>query len=302
MEADLFIAGCGYVGSALARLALGRGLRVAALTRNSSRAVELRCAGVGVIEADLALDGWHRELPVAPRWVVNCVSSGGGGVEGYRRSYVDGMASLLRWAEAAGPAGSILYTGSTSVYPQDGGARVDEDCPTRADGERGALLLEAERLLRGAGAAASRCFILRLTGIYGPGRHHLLDQVRVGEVTGGAEHRLNLIHRDDAASAIVACLESGLGSGVHVLNAADDAPTPKGEVAGWLAARIRVPPPRFSGNPHPARRSVVPDRVIASDRLRAATGWRPSFPTFREGYESILSAAAAGAQSGASIP
>lgn len=294
---DLFIAGCGYVGGALARLALGRGLRVAALTRNAARGAELRAAGVKVLQADLAADDWHRELPAAPRWIVNCVSSGGGGVEGYRRSYVDGMASLLRWAEKAGPAGAILYTGSTSVYPQDGGQRVDEGSPTAADGERGALLLEAERLLRESPAAASRRFILRLAGIYGPGRHHLLEQVRAGEVTGGSQHHLNLIHRDDAADAILACLESPGGEGVHVYNAADDAPTPKGEVAAWLAARLGLPTPRFTGVAHPARRTIVPDRVIVNARLRSTTGWRPRFPTFREGYESILSAAVAGAQS-----
>ena len=297
MTSDLFIAGCGYVGASVARLGLDGGLRVTALTRNAERAEALRKAGVEVVVADLASDAWHRELPAVPRWVVNCVSSGGGGVDGYRKSYVEGTASLARWMQARGGTDALLYTGSTSVYPQTEGERVDEASPVGAADERGALLLEAERLVRAADGAARRRFILRLTGIYGPGRHHLLEQVRTGEVSGGGEHRLNLIHRDDAAAAIVACLESPLGPGAHVFNAADDSPTPKAEVAGWLAQRLGVPPPRFTGVAHPARRAIVPDRVIVNVALRRETGWRPRFPTFREGYGSILSRGTDAAQS-----
>ena len=299
MASDLFIAGCGYVGAALARLAMRRGLRVVALTRNPARAEALRAAGAEVIVADLAADAWHRELPSIPRWVVNTVSSGGGGVDGYRRSYVEGTSSLVRWAEAAGGADTLLYTGSTSVYPQGAGERVDESSATGASDERGALLLEAERLVRAASGAARRRFVLRLAGIYGPGRHHLLEQVRAGEVSWGGGHRLNLIHRDDAAAAILACLDSGLETGAHVFNAADDAPTPKSEVAGWLAERLGVPPPRFTGAAHPARRAIVPDRVVVNAALRRQTGWSPWFPTYREGYESILSHGMDAAQSGA---
>jgi nucleoside-diphosphate-sugar epimerase len=238
---------------------------------------------------------------VLPRWVVNCVSSGGGGVEGYRKSYVEGTRSLVRWAETAGGADALLYTGSTSVYPQGAGERVDEASPVGAADERGALLLEAERLVREAAGAAPRRFVLRLAGIYGPGRHHLLEQLRAGEVSGGGGHRLNLIHRDDAAAAILACLESAPEPGAHVFNVADDAPASKAEVAGWLAARLGLPPPLFTGVAHPARRAVVPDRFIVNAALRRGTGWRPRFPTFREGYESILSRGTDAAQSGAGI-
>ncbi|MFM9031209.1 MAG: NAD-dependent epimerase/dehydratase family protein [Opitutaceae bacterium] len=301
MTSDLFIAGCGYVGAAVARLALERGVRVTALTRNPVRAAALRELGVKVVVADLASDAWHREVPAAPRWVVNCVSSSGGGVDGYRKSYVEGTTSLVRWVENAGGTDALLYTGSTSVYPQGAGERVDETSPVGAADERGALLLEAERLVQEAARAARRRFVLRLAGIYGPSRHHWLEQVRTGEVSGGGEHRLNLIHRDDAAAAILACLSSELGPGAHVFNVADDAPTPKAEVAAWLAQRMALPRPQFTGVAHPARCAVVPDRVIVNAALRRETGWRPSFPTFREGYESILSRGTDAAQSGAAI-
>ena len=112
---------------------------------------------------------------------------------------------------------------------------------------------------------------------------------------------LNLIHRDDAAGAILACLESKLATGTHVFNAADDAPAPKAEVAGWLARELGVPTPLFTGAAHPARRAVVPDRVVMNAELRRQTGWRPRFSNYREGYESILSHGTDAAQSGDGI-
>src|SRR5437868_4846656 len=125
----LVIFGCGYVGSELAREGLVRGLRVCALTRNEAKAIALRSAGVDVVLADLAADDWHARIEGGPDFAVNCVSSGGAGLAGYRRSYVDGMDSILRWARTRGAVGTLAYTSSTSVYPQDGGGRVDETSP-----------------------------------------------------------------------------------------------------------------------------------------------------------------------------
>lgn len=285
----LFIVGCGYVGRAVAAAAVAEGARVGALTRNPETAAALRATGVAVVVADLASDSWHRQCGEAPDLLVNCVSSGGGGLEAYQRSYGDGMASLAAWAARVGPVGTAVYTSSTSVYPQGDGQTVDEEAATGGDGERAAILLQAEATLRGAARAWGRWFILRLAGIYGPGRHFLLDQVMAGEVAGVGDHRLNLIHRDDAVAAILACLGAPAAVGSEVFNVADEGAARKAEVAGWLAQRAGLPMPRFSGAAGSQRRSVVPDRVIQSARLRAKLGWRPKYPTYREGYGSFLS-------------
>lgn len=281
--------GCGYVGAALAAQAVAQGLRVTALTRNAAKATLLREVGIEAVVADLASDDWHDRVPGTPDHAVNCVSSGGAGIEGYRHSYVEGMASILRWARRHGAPRTLLYTGSTSVYPQDGGARIDEAAPTAGVGERGQLLLEAEQRLRDGLPAGSRWFILRLAGIYGPGRHHLLDQVRSGGVAGVGSHRLNLAHRDDIVSAIRTCLGAPEGMGRGIFNVADDHPAPKEEVVRWLATRLGLPVPAFSGEPAGTRRAVMPDRIIANGKLKAALGWSPRYPSYREGYESLLS-------------
>ena len=134
----------------------------------------------------------------------------------------------------------------------------------------------------------SRRFVLRLAGIYGPGRMHLVEQVKSGEIAGRGEHHLNLVHRDDIVGAIAACSRAPGGVG-GVFNVVDDAPTRRAEVAAWLADRLGVVLPRFTGEPHPGRRTVTPDRRILNGRLRRELGWRPAFPSFREGYATLLS-------------
>src|SRR3954462_342252 len=94
----LLIFGCGYVGSELARQAIGRGHRVSALTRNPQKASDLRALGINVVVADLAESSWHHHFANGADYVLNAVSSGGGGADGYRRSYVAGMTSILQWA------------------------------------------------------------------------------------------------------------------------------------------------------------------------------------------------------------
>lgn len=285
----LVIFGCGYVGCEVARQALARGMQVAALTRNAAKVAALAREGVETVVGDLASETWHAQIPGGADFVLNCVSSGGAGIEGYRRSYVEGMNSILNWAGRQGAVGTFVYTSSTSVYPQGEGAIVNETSAAGGE-ERAQILLAAEEALRAhAGSACGRWFVLRLAGIYGPGRHHLLNQVRAGEIAGRGEYRLNLAHRDDIAAAIWACFDAPPETQDHIFNVADDGAAPKAEIVQWLASRLAVPMPRFSGEPAAGRRAVTPDRTIANAKLKSMLGWTPRYPAFREGYESLLS-------------
>jgi nucleoside-diphosphate-sugar epimerase len=282
----LVIFGCGYLGGEIARWSADRGVRVTALTRNEEKAAALRAAGITAVVAELAGDAWHPAIGGADL-VLNCVSSGGGGAEAYRRSYLAGMKSVLAWAEQHGPVGTLVYTSSTSVYPQDGGVRVGETSPVAGRDERSAVLVETEALLPANPQAVRHCLVLRLAGIYGPGRTHLLQQVRTGRVSGAAAHHLNLIHRDDACAAIWAALAHAPVPGSHLFNVADDGAATKAEVTAWLAGRLGVPAPRFTGEPAGGRAPAL-DRIIVNARLKSVLGWSPRFPTYREGYASLL--------------
>ena len=284
--------GCGYVGAALAVSLRADGARVTALTRNAARAEELRSRGVDVVAADLAGTDWHARIAAPVDAVVNTVSAADPTPAGYRRSYVDGTRSILAWAERLPrPPAVAVYTSSTGVYPQGGGARVEESASTGGS-PTGDILVEAENLLLGAAPRiVGRTFVLRLAGIYGPGRHSLLDQLRAGAETinGRGDHRLNLVHRDDVVGAIRAALAAPAPVAGGVFNVSDGAPAAKAEVVAWLAARLGRATPAFDAASPSIRRggAGVPDRIIANDRLRAALGWMPRYPGYREGYAAL---------------
>ena len=299
---QLLIFGCGYIGGAVAEAALARGWTVTALTRNPVKAAALAAKGIAVVTADLATPGWHAAMAREQDIVLNCVSSGGGGLDGYRRSYVDGMRSILAWAGEKCPA-TLIYTSSTSVYPQDHGEVVTEDSPVGAGGSEAAgPLLETEQLVQTAHGFA-RWFVLRLAGIYGPGRHYLLDQLRAGATVfpGTGTHRLNLAHRDDIVTAILACATAPATVRDAIFNVAGETAATKSEVTAWIAQQIGCAAPAFArdGGELPGgvarvrgRSGPVPDRLISNARLTATLGWRPQFPDFRDGYRQIFEAEA----------
>jgi nucleoside-diphosphate-sugar epimerase len=292
----LVVFGAGYVGGELAKQAVEAGARVTALTRNEEKARAFSAEGIEAVVADLASDAWHGRIAGGADFVVNCVSGGGAGIDGYRRSYLGGMKSVAAWLATTGGAGAAVYTSSTSVYPQDGGVRVDETAAVDCEGERPRVLVEAEESLLGLPKSTGRRTVLRLGGIYGPGRHHLLEQVRSGEVAGRGDHHLNLIHRDDICGAIWSALmaddggrEAGAADG-EIFNVADDGAAPKSEIVNWLAGKLGLPAPVFSGAPAAGRRAVTPDRIIDNAKIKRVLGWRARYASFREGYAAILGA------------
>jgi len=303
----MLILGCGYLGTALAQVALAGGESVSALTRSAERAGELRTLGFAkVAAADIATDDWHAAFDPAGETIVFCVAPAQRGEEGYRQAYVEGAKSIIRWLEKSAvagrpPARELLFTSSTSVYPQTDGGWAAEDAP--ADAVRlspaGKLLRETEELLRAVTPQlVKRVWILRLAGLYGPGRHQLLDALRAGgnAFPGDGEQWVNLLHRDDAVGAMRACQAAPAEIRGGVFNVADDEPVRKRELVEWLAKKLELNPAElhFDGatsarSSH--RRNVTgetPNRRIANGRLKQAIGWRCLYPSCREGYAIIF--------------
>lgn len=292
----VLILGCGYLGRFLARACRDEGARVKAVSRNAQALAAAAESGASVFEGQIGEDAWHGFAGADVDFVVNCVSAAGGGLDGYRQSYVEGNRSLVRWASARGFDGPAVFTSSVSVYPDLGGGWIAEDDAPPPDNDRGRILLDAERALVD-GLPGGPAFLLRLGGLYGPGRCLTLDALRAAPATlpGFGDYPLNLARIEDAATAVMACFRSGGTGGAY--SVVDDEPALKSDIVAWLAKRLGVATPAFAGaesGEGTGSRRFGPSgrpasRRISNAKARRELGWRPAFRSFREGFENLIS-------------
>ena len=116
---------------------------------------------------------------------------------------------------------------------------------------------------------------MRFGGLYGPGSHHLVDQLRRGDhvIGGRVDHYINYLHRDDAASSVLAAVVAG-PAGARVYNVCDGNPFTKEALARWIAERLGQPAPVFDpsapAGPRVAKGGrTQPSRIVATGRIRA---------------------------------
>ena len=272
------VLGCGYVGAAFARQAKAAGHDVLGVVRSIDSRDRLRAEGLKAEACDLFAGDWSA-LPATFDVVVYAASTGGGGPEAYALAYDVGVRRALAWAQTVG-ATRFLFTSSTGVYRQDDGSVVDEDSPVGGAPTADAILA-GERAVLESGLPYAR--VLRFGGLYGPGRHHLLDQLRRGErvIGGRVDHRINYLHRDDAASALLRAATVGR-TGPRVYNVVDGRPVTKQALALWLAECLGQDTPIFDpaapAGPRMAKGGrTQPDRIVAAERIRRELGWTPAF-------------------------
>ena len=128
--------------------------------------------------------------------------------------------------------------------------------------------------------------VLRLGGIYGPGRASLIDKVRAGQAECSPEPSwTNRIHRDDAAGALRHVLTAPDPAGVYLC--VDREPAELCDIYRWLARRLGAPEPRVHAGAADARKRTRSNKRCSSARL-VASGYIYRHPTFREGFEAIL--------------
>ena len=281
----VLIVGCGYVGLPLGAELARQGHEVFGLRRSPDTS-DLSRAGIKPIVGDLTQFALLRLIRPDFDWVVNTISSSQGGVEGYRAVYLEGTNRLVEWLRGSDRLQKYIYTSSTSVYAQQDGSWVTEESPTDPRSETSRVLVEAERvLLDQASTQAFPAIILRLAGIYGPGRGHLFHQFLRGEarLAGDGSRLINMIHRDDAVGAILAAL--GRGAPGDVYNVSDDEPVTQRDFFLWLGTRLGLPlPPTVDPAEMAGRKRGVTNKRVGNRKLRLALGAELKYPTFRQGY------------------
>jgi nucleoside-diphosphate-sugar epimerase len=271
----ILIAGCGYVGTALVERLVKDGHSVWALRRDGI----VLPKGAESVQADVCKPETLSMLPTGIDAVVYAVSAGGYDEAHYRRAYVDGPRNMLNALKGNSPRlQRFVFVSSTGVYAQDNGNWVDEESSAEQRHFSGATLLEGERVVVGG---PFRATVVRLAGIYGPGRTRLIDSVRNGTATiPAAPSYINLIHRDDCAGILHHVLTMNKPAPLYL--GVDNEPVDRRELIAWFAKQLGVPTPPIDTNA-PSARSLRGNKRCRNARVRG-TGYQFIYPTYREGY------------------
>lgn len=271
----VLIAGCGYLGRALADLLAAERWEIEGWTMSAESAQELSRSGHRARSVDISSEKDVVAHSAGFDAVVHCASTRGGDENLYRRVYLDGARNLLGCFREA----KVLFVSSTSVYAQTQGESVTENSPAEPKHETGKILREAEQLV-----LTSRGVVARLGGIYGPGRSALLQNFLNGRATldPDDDRFVNQIHRDDAATAISILLQSAASAG-QIYNVVDNEPILQSECYGWLAATLNRPF-QPSGRSKSKRKRGDSNKRVSNAKLRSI-GWVPRYRNFAAGME-----------------
>ena len=282
----LFVFGYGFSACALARRLILQGWSVAATYRSEAGAERLAAEGIvpvavgdtGQIATEMARA--KALLITAPPTELGCPA----------------LPVLVGpMAQAGAFPDWIGYLSTTGVYGDRRGGWVFEDGRLAAQSLEGARRVGAERdwleVGRGMGLSVT---LHRLPGIYGPGRS-AFDRLREGRARRVAApgQVFSRIHVDDLAAGLEASIARPRAGGIY--NLCDDEPAPNSEVIAYAARLLGMEPPPetvldLDALAPAARRFYAETKRVSNARAKAELGWRPMYPTYREGLAAILAA------------
>lgn len=275
----VLIAGCGDVGSRAGLRFVAAGHRVIGVRRSPERLPD----AIEPCAADLT-----REAPPVPddtAAVVFATTADSRSTDAYWDAYVAALHTVLDAVRDSPADPRILLVSSTAVLGYTDGRVVDETTPLLAGSATAEVLIEAERVVH---ERAPRATVLRLAGIYGPGRGTLARRIQAGDVVLPRESvYTNRIHSEDAAAAIVH-LTTAVDRPQPVYLGADHHPVDRADLLCFLADEFGVPRPPVSDDPEGARGRGK----RCDNRLLLESGFTFRYPDYREGHRALFAAGA----------
>lgn len=279
-----FIIGFGDIGRRVAARERIAGHRVCAMIRNEQCIAAMRADGVDAIHADLDDPASLVDLPTAGARVYYFAPPPTHGDTDTR------LRQLLHAIPAAALPRRVVYISTSGVYGDCGGTLVDETTPPRPRTDRARRRLDAEQALQAWSATTGvEGVILRVGGIYGPGRLPL-ERLRRGLPILHADlaPASNRIHADDLADICVAAMERGRAGGIY--NVADDVPSSMSDYFLAVARIAGLPePPQVDWDTANATFSAEllsylhESRRLDTRRLRQELGINLTYPDLAAG-------------------
>ncbi len=272
--AKILIAGCGDLGCQLGLALTQQGHEVHGLRRDASKIP----APIHGISADMTQDGL--DLPQDIDYVFYMASAGKYNDFAYYQSYVSGVKNLLTALEGQ-QIKRLFFTSSTSVFSQTEGEWVTEDSPAEEHNFSSKRLLEGENLMLNSGWPTT---VVRFGGIYGPGRTHIIDLVMKGKAHCMEDVYSNRIHSDDCVGMLIHLMNLTNPDSLYI--GVDNQPTPSCEVYEWLAEQLSVGYIEHT-EPTENSRNQRSNKRLSNAKIRA-TGYEFIYPTYQEGYGSLI--------------
>lgn len=285
------IVGCGYVGTELARQAQAAGDQVYALTRSNARSEELRQQNIEPIVGHWLDPDSLRDLPCVDSVLVSVPHRADSSTqqdiaeEEIIGTHTRGLGNLLQ----ALPADwrRLVYLSTTGVYGQDSSDPVDEATPVHPTRLGPKMAVAAEKWLH-AQPADERFTVLRLAGIYGPGRIPLANKLRQGEpLAVPLDGHLNLVHVRDIGRMIHVVAGRAMQLPTYVFS--DGQPVLRETFYRRVAELCHVPEPTFiAADPQDAKARRATDKRIDPSRLVAETRFVYQYPDYQSGLAAAL--------------
>jgi len=276
-QETLLILGCGDIGLRLAKVMSG--ISVVGVRR---QLIEHSAANLRMIQADLAQEESMDLIlqQTQPDLILVTMTPNERSDQGYKKAYVQTCKRLIeRISKINKKPRLILFVSSTSIYAQDNGNWVDESSLTDPQHFSGQRLREAENILRDANLPIC---IVRFSGIYGPGRERLIQQVKSGQLSA-SKSWTNRIHADDCARVLAHLINKQRTSGIEDLYlASDNCPAILSEVHLWLAEKMAIKNYTVA--------DVINERgnKRVSNKRLIETGFSFLYASYKEGYGALL--------------
>lgn len=285
----VLIVGCGYVGERVARAEQEAGARVNALVRSAESVDRLAAHGIAGIRADLDDPASLAALPTAGAILYYFAPPPASGVSDTRLGNF--LAAITR------PPKRIVLISTTGVYGDCRGEWVTEDRPPHPVADRARRRLDAEQRLRAWGQAHDiPVSVLRVPGIYGPGRLPV-KRLQAGEpVLREAESPWsNRVHVDDLVRACLAAARAGQAGGVY--NISDGHPSTMTDYFNRVADAVGLPrPPQITRAEAQTalsdgmRSYLAESKRLDNRRMRDELGIEPRYPDLVAGLAACVAA------------
>ncbi len=271
----IVLIGVGDLGARIGAHLADEGHRIIGVRRDAAKVPERFEARSADITDPASLKAAATGLDAEELAVVFTVTAGQRTEDAYQQTYVQGMRAVV---EALKPQ-RLVAVSSTAVYGVRDGSWVDESTPAEPTVFSGQAMVDMEQV---AAAAVPSASSVRLGGVYGPGRTRFVDQVRAGKAGyGPTPAYTNRIHVDDAARLVAALAVADVVP--PVVLGVDDEPASRADVITWIAGRLGVAVPDMDPE------FVPMTNKRCRNTLAHSVGFEPRYPTFRDGYEALVS-------------